>query len=89
MTNITQLVPGKVWKLVYNQFLCEHPSSKFAEEMLKDRIRKTLEELKTGTSNEEGSNRVVLQADDVFTHLENTDFHAMRNILRLCQTMLD
>ena len=28
-TNVTQLVLENVWKLVYDQFLCEHPSSKF------------------------------------------------------------
>ena len=53
-TNVTQLVSEKVWKLVYEQFLREHPGSKFAEDTLKDRLRETLKELKTGTSNEEG-----------------------------------
>ena len=37
-TNVTQLVPGKVWKLVYEQFLQEHPGSKFQEDTLKDRL---------------------------------------------------
>jgi hypothetical protein len=78
-----------VWKLVYDQFLCEHPGSKFAKETLKDRLRETLKELKTGTSNEEGSDRAVLQADDVLTRLRNTDSHATRNILRLRQNMLE
>ena len=88
-TNVTQLVPGKVWKLVYDQFLREHPGSKFAEETLKDRLWETLKELKTRTSNDEGSNRAILQADDVLTRLRNTDSHATRNILRLRQSMLD
>ena len=88
-TSVTQLVPGKVWKLVYNQFLFEHLGSKFVEETLKDRLWETLKELKTGTSNEEGSDRVVLQADDVLTCLRNTDSHATRNILRLRQNMLE
>ena len=88
-TNVTQLVPGKVWKLVYNQFVREHPGSKFTEEMLKDHLRETLKELKTGTSNEDGSDRVVLQSDNVFTLLRNTDSQATRNILQLHQSMLD
>ena len=88
-TNVIQLVPGKVWKLVYDQFLYKHPGSKFAEETLKDRLRGTLKELKTGTSNEEGSDRAILQADDVLTRLRNTDSHATRNILRLRQSILD
>lgn len=74
---------------MYEQFLREHPGSKFAEETLKDRLRENLKELKTGTSNEEGSDRAVLQADDVLTRLRNTDSHATRNILRVRQNMLE
>ena len=88
-TSVSQLVPRKVWKLVYDQFLCEHHGCKFVEETLKDRLRETLKELKTGTSNEEGSDRAVLQADNVHTHLRNTNSHATRNILRLRQNMLE
>ena len=86
--NVTQLVPGKVWKLLYEQFLQEHPESKFAEDTLKDRLCETLKELKTGTSNEEGSEKAVLQADDVLTRLRGTDSHATRNILKIRQTMV-
>ena len=82
-TNVTQLVPKKVWKLVYDQFLREHPDSKFAEKTLKDRFWETLKELKTRTPNEEGSDRAVLQADDVLSRLRNTDSYATRNILML------
>lgn len=79
--NVTQLVPGKVWKLVYEQFLREHPGNKFAEETLKDRLRQALKELKTGTSNEEGSEKAVVQAEDVVTRLRNTDSQATPNVL--------
>ena len=89
-TNVTQLVPKKVWKLVYDQFLREHHGSKFAEEMLKDRLWETLKELKkSGTSNEEGSNRAILHANDILTYLKNTNSHATLNILKLRQSMLD
>ena len=64
---MTQLVLGKVWKLVYEQFLREHLRSQFVEDTLKDRLRETLNELKTGTLNEEGSEKVVLQPNDVLT----------------------
>ena len=64
-TNVSLLVLEKVWKLVYDQIVCEHSGSKFAEEMLKDRLQKTLKELKIGTSNKERSDRTVLQADNV------------------------
>ena len=88
-TNVTQLVLGKVWKLVYEQFLQEHPGSKFAEDTLKDRLQETFKELKTRTSNEEGSEKAVLQADDVLTRLNGTNSHATCNILKLWQTMVD
>ena len=59
------------------QFLREHPESKFAKDTLKDKLHETLKELKTGTSNEEGSEKAVLQPDDVLTRLRSTDSHAM------------
>ena len=63
---------------MYEQFLQEHPGSKFAEDTLKDRLLETLKELKAGTSNEEGSEKAMLQADDVLSRLKGTDSHAMR-----------
>ena len=74
---------------MYEQFLREHPRSKFAEDTLKNRLRETLKELKTGTSNEEGSEKAVLQAEDVLTRLRGTDSHATRNILKIQQAMVD
>ena len=56
---------------------------------LKDKLWETLKELKTGTSNEEGFEKAVLQPDDVLTRLKGTDSHATRNILKLRQTMVD
>ena len=88
-TNVTQLVPEKVWKLVYEQFLREHSGSKFVEDTLKDRLRETLKELKIGTSNEEGSEKAILQADDVLTRLRSTNSHVTRNILNLWQIVVD
>ena len=88
-TNVIQLVPGKVWKLVYDQFLCKHPGSKFAEETLKDKLWKILKKLKRGTLNEGESDKAILQPDEVLTHLRNMVSHVMHNILRLWHTMLD
>ena len=86
---MTQLVLGKVCKLVYDQFVREHPGNKFVEETLKDRLREILKELKTNTSNEEGSDRAILEPDNVLTRLRNTDSHATCNILWLHQSILD
>ena len=74
---------------MYEQFLREHPGSKFAEDPHKDRLRETLKELKTGTSNEDGFEKAILQADDVLTRLKRTNSHATCNILKLRQTMVD
>jgi len=44
-------------------------------------VRKALKELKTGTSNENGSEKAVLQKDSVLQQLKMTNGHAKRNIL--------
>jgi hypothetical protein len=50
-------------------------------------LRKTLHELKIGTSNEEGSNIVVLQNEEVLVSLKSIDGHAMRNVLKRRQSL--
>jgi len=45
--------------------------------------------LKTRTSNQEGSKRVVLQNEEVFTHLKSMDAHAMHNVLKCFQSLID
>ena len=66
---------------MYDQLHCEYPNSKSVEETLKDWLWKTLNELKMSTLNEEGWNRVILQADDVLKRLRNIDTYATCNIL--------
>ncbi len=56
----TQLIPNVVWKAIYVSYKSDYLEIKFEEETLKERLWKTLQELKTRTSNEEGSNKVVL-----------------------------
>lgn len=51
------------------------------EPNLKERVREALEELKTGTSNSEGTGKAELQSGDVLSKLKLTDGHAKRNIL--------
>jgi hypothetical protein len=57
----TQLIRNLVWSVVYGSCKSNYLKSKFQEETLKERLQKTLRELKTRTSNEEGSYIVVLQ----------------------------
>jgi len=49
-----------VWKVIYGSYKFDYLELKFEEETLKERLWKTLQELKTRTSNEEGSDKVVL-----------------------------
>ena len=62
---VLQLIPNVVWKLVYVDFLQRFEDNLFQEETLKERLRDTLRELKTGTSNEEDSDRAAIQLEDV------------------------
>lgn len=66
-TKATQLIPSIMWKDVYVANKAEYPKSKFQEEILKKRFWDTLREIKIGKPNEEGSNNVVLQNEEVLT----------------------
>ncbi len=59
-TKNTRLIPNAVWKVVYVSYKLDYLNSYFQEETLKERSWETLRKLKIGTSNEEGSDRVVL-----------------------------
>jgi hypothetical protein len=56
----TQFILNVVWKVIYGSYKFDYLELKFEEETLKERLWKTLQELKTRTSNEEGSDKVVL-----------------------------
>ncbi len=56
----TQLIPNVVWKVVYVSYKSHYLESNRKEETLKERLSETWRVLKTRTSNEEGSNKVVL-----------------------------
>jgi hypothetical protein len=65
-----------------------YPKCNFKESSLKDAVRKTLKELKTGTSNEAGSEKACLQKETVLQQLKLTDGHAKRNILAQRQAII-
>jgi hypothetical protein len=73
---VTQVVPSSVWKSVYKDYLEVYPLSSFKENNLKDRVRHTLTELDTGTSNEKRSSTAVLQSEEVLKRLPLTESHA-------------
>jgi hypothetical protein len=83
----TQLIPGKVWKNIYEDYKNTFPKSPFAEETLKFRVRDELSQLKTGTANQ-GNGCAELQAEGVLDQLKPTNNHAKRNIIQQRQLIL-
>ena len=67
---------------MYADYLEEYPNSAFKENNLKERVRETLNELNTGTSNEQGTGRAALQSNEVLKKLKLTNGHASRNVLQ-------
>ncbi len=58
-------------------------------ETLKDWLWKTLKELKTRTSNEDDSGKVVHHCDDVLEKLKTTDGHTSKNVWKKQQSFID
>ena len=54
---VTQLVPSLVWKEMFKEYKDHYTNSHFVEENLK--------EIKTNTSNEDNSNKTIIQCDEV------------------------
>ncbi len=70
-------------------FHMSYPKSDFQEETLKERLQKTLCKLKRWTSNEEGSDKVVLHNEEMLVRLKSIDGHAMCNVLKHRQSFID
>ena len=79
--NVSQLIPGAVWRLVYKEFIGVYPNSNFSEETLKKKVADELKSAKTGTSNM-GDGKATLQQDSVLEQLKLTPGHAKRNVLK-------
>jgi len=71
-----------MWKVVYASYKFDYPKSKFQDETLEERLWETFQDLKTWTSNEEGSNIEVLPNEKVLVCLKSIDGHAMCNVLK-------
>lgn len=80
---MSQLIPALVWRDVYLLFKSSFRASSFSEDTLKERLRETLRELKTGNSNVENSETTVLQDEDVLTTLRATGGHVGQNVLKM------
>ena len=71
-SQVVQVIPAAVWKNVYEEYLEAYPDSTLAEKTLKERLRETLSELDTGTSNEKRSSVAVLQSEEVLKRIRLT-----------------
>ena len=80
-SQVVQVIPAAVWKNVYEEYLEAYPDSTLAEKTLKERLRETLSELDTGTSNEKRSSVAVLQSEEMLKRIRLTNGHASRNVL--------
>jgi hypothetical protein len=58
--NVKQLIPTLVWKAIYSKYKETYLNNIFQENTLKIWLQDALKELKIGTSNEDGSEKVVL-----------------------------
>jgi len=55
-----------MWKRVYGEYKKAYFDSVFQKDALKDCFQNVLKEFKTNRNNEEGSEKVVLQIDQVW-----------------------
>jgi hypothetical protein len=85
---VTQFILDTVWKQVYTDYQTNYLDSYLVEKTLKDQLRDTLEEL-IETSNQEGSKKATLQWDQVLECLKATNGHAIRNVLKRHQSLID
>jgi hypothetical protein len=61
----------------------------FQEYTFNERLQETLQKLKTWTSNEEGLRKMVLYNEEVLVHLKSTNGHAMHNVFKHQQSLID
>jgi hypothetical protein len=50
--DVKQIIPGKVWLLVYADYQAAYPHCGLDQQTMKARVRETIEALDTGNSNE-------------------------------------
>ncbi len=72
-----------------NEYKKTYPNLVFHEDTLKDYLRNALKELKMGTSNEGGNERVILQSDEVLIQLKARIEHDTQNILKRWQNVIE
>jgi hypothetical protein len=84
---VKQIIPGKVWRLVYADYQAAYPHCELDQETLKARVRETIEALDTGNSNEKRG-PATLQSEELLKQIKATNAHASRNIIALRQDLV-
>jgi hypothetical protein len=77
-----QIILSKVWALMYEEYKEAHPASAFDQKTLKGRVRETLEQLQTGTSNNKGES-ATFQSLEFLKRIKATDGHATRSVISI------
>ena len=94
---VTQVLPAKVWKHVFADFLkscdeliqseddpdikCVEDLGLKAERTYQLNLKEVLKSMDTGVSNSRGSDNAVLQQNEVLKELRKTDDHARRHMI--------
>jgi hypothetical protein len=83
-----QVIPSKVWQKVYVSYKEAHLYSSFDEETLKNKVRETLEQLQTATSNTPNT-PAALQSTEILKKIKETNGHATRNLISLRHSFIN
>ncbi len=86
---VVQFIIASMWKQLYINYQVTYPNSYFVEETFKHRLWNIVKELKIGISNKEGLEKTTLQCDQMLECLKAIDGHAIRNVLKRYQSLID
>jgi hypothetical protein len=84
---VKQIIPGKVWLLVYATYQAAYADCQLDQETLKASVRETIEALDTGNSNEKRG-PATLQSEVLLKQIKATNAHASRNLIALRQDLV-
>ena len=65
-----------------SDFKENYPDYSFNEDHLKQRVKSTLKDLNTGTSNKAEGDKAALQSDEFLKKVQETKTFAQRNVLK-------
>ena len=69
-----------MWKKVYAIYILACPNNILQEETLKELLRDSLKEVKTGESNPNGGWNACLQSNTILEHFKQTNGHGIKSV---------